>query len=97
MEDMIDFPCNPDWLDHYHLRGLTPRHSGRNRELEELNKKIEMMLQQQQKQNENIEKLLRILIYELKSLKNSRNTSYEKQNNIDKNNEEEENSLIDLL
>jgi hypothetical protein len=25
MEDLIDFPCSPDWLEYYHLRGLTPR------------------------------------------------------------------------
>jgi hypothetical protein len=25
MEDLIDFPCSPDWLEYYHLRGLTLR------------------------------------------------------------------------
>lgn len=25
--EMIDFPCSDTWLDYYHLRGLTPRHS----------------------------------------------------------------------
>ena len=25
--EMIDFPCSDIFLDHYHLRGLTPRHS----------------------------------------------------------------------
>jgi len=28
-DDMIDFPCSYDWLDHYHKRGLTPYGSGR--------------------------------------------------------------------
>lgn len=27
--DYIDFPVSPDWLDHYHRMGLTPRSSGR--------------------------------------------------------------------
>ena len=25
--EAIDFPCSNTWLDYYHLRGLTPRHS----------------------------------------------------------------------
>ena len=27
MEDLIDFACSDTWLDYYHARGLTWRHS----------------------------------------------------------------------
>ncbi|MEM4546835.1 MAG: hypothetical protein QW328_08770 [Nitrososphaerota archaeon] len=50
MEDMIDFPCSPTWLDFYHEQGLTPRHSGRPsaiereilKNLEKLNRRLDM-------------------------------------------------------
>ena len=25
--EMIDYACSNNWLDHYHMRGMTPRHS----------------------------------------------------------------------
>lgn len=51
MEDLIDFPCSADWLDHYHRQGLTPRSSGRaDPEVKELLKRIEKL-------EENMERL----------------------------------------
>ncbi|MEM1692518.1 MAG: hypothetical protein QW794_00600 [Thermosphaera sp.] len=41
MEDYIDFPCSPTWLDWYHEQGLTPRRSSRkDKELVDLYKRI---------------------------------------------------------
>lgn len=51
MEDLIDFPVSDDWLDFYHRRGLTPRSSGRlppevkalYKQMEQMNKRMEML------------------------------------------------------
>ena len=51
MEDLIDFPVSDDWLDFYHRRGLTPRNSGRlspevkalYKQMEQMNKRMEML------------------------------------------------------
>lgn len=69
MEDFIDFPCSPDWLDYYHERGLTPRHSGRpDPTVEALLREIAELRKQQVVMQEAVLELLK----EIKELKTSR-------------------------
>jgi hypothetical protein len=49
MRDLIDFPCSPDWLEYYHLRGLTPRRPVRepaetDRELRAIGENLENLV-----------------------------------------------------
>lgn len=61
-EDLIDFKCSNTWLDFYHEQGLTPRKSGENRDLQMLNKKIDVLLELLQKQNESLLQLLEVVL-----------------------------------
>lgn len=59
MEDYIDFPCSPTWLDWYHEQGLTPRHSGRRHFEEKLVKHLDALNRRLEAQEELIRELLR--------------------------------------
>lgn len=59
MEDYIDFPCSPTWLNWYHEIGLTPRRTPqRDRELVELYRRVA-----------HLEEILLETLEEIKSLK----------------------------
>jgi hypothetical protein len=78
-DDMIDFPCSYDWLDHYHSRGLTPRSSGRaDPVVKELLKEIAELRKSQVEMQE----ILLEVVRELKKLKASQRG--EKQSSIKK-------------
>ncbi len=74
MEDMIDFECSPDWLDYYHERGLTPRSSGRNYEVEKLAEVVAELLRRQERLEEMILELL-------EELRRGRSTSQHQKRN----------------
>lgn len=68
MEDMIDFPCSDDWLDYYHRRGLTPRHSGR---MDPVVKELLKEIAELRKSQVEMQEVLLEVVRELKELKAS--------------------------
>lgn len=71
MEDYIDFPCSPTWLDWYHEIGLTPRRSGRNA----FNEKLVEHLEKLNRRLDAQERLLRKLYRRRRPKKKKRGTS----------------------
>ena len=61
-DDLIDFPCSDTWLDFYHERGLTPRSSGKNREIARLERKLDNLTNAIEQQNKILQQLLDVLI-----------------------------------
>ena len=61
-EDYIDFPCSDTWLDFYHERGLTPRSSGKNREIAKLERKLDNLTNAIEQQNKILQQLLDFII-----------------------------------
>lgn len=61
-DDLIDFPCSDTWLDFYHERGLTPRSSGKNRNIQRLEKKIDNLTNAIEQQNKILQQLLDFII-----------------------------------
>ena len=62
MRDLIDFPCSDTWLDFYHERGLTPRSSGKNREIARLERKLDNLTNAIEQQNKILQQLLDFII-----------------------------------
>lgn len=88
IEDMIDFPCSDDWLEHYNRIGLTPR-----KPIED--KKYHYLMQRIEKLEKNIETLLNLLREE------KENTKFNRSNKHDDNNDKfiplSDNNRVDIL
>jgi len=76
-EDYIDFPCSDTWLDFYHERGLTPRSSGKNREIARIERKLDNLTNAIEQQNKILQQLLDVLITK-EMAKISNNQTYSK-------------------